>query len=229
MHDACLLSKVIAPSAGSEFTLLCDMTYDLKNSHEEEPPLDRILKPEEGRTMFNIADVSFLVTKAHFGGFLDAEAGLLWTFDVRTAPNREVPIEHRLWSMEPRFYAEALPIDIDNVAHLAETVVTVPEEVSEETGEPLFDLYVFEHEPAWEVKIAFGERSGSKYWANCQAKASLLGEEVVVAIDEWIEFTGISCPLSDEAEARAALNRYTDVRTLVAHVSPQRGLVFRFE
>jgi hypothetical protein len=168
--------------------------------------------------MLTIRDRAFDIASAEFGGILteDEDLGwnLRWYFEFDAT---ERMYAGEMWS--PRLYAESVEVMLPALAELSGTRVEMP--VMDEDGEHYFFLYVFEHEPVWDVTLTFGPWKADEIGIHLRAQADIgwdedYGSDVPLELACDARFDGFNVWHRDEAVARKALAAYCDPSILVA-------------
>src|SRR5262245_26225704 len=125
--------------------------------------------------MLAIRDRTFDLSFATFGAILslDEDLGwhLQWSFEFK-AIGRD--FDGHTW--RPRLYAEALKLSLPSPVLLSGHSFFV-EDAYNSDGEPNFTLYVFEHESAYDMSIAFGQRQGDAIELTLSGKADVLWDD----------------------------------------------------
>jgi hypothetical protein len=163
--------------------------------------------------MLAIRDRSFDVSSATFGAILslDEDAGwrFQWSFEF-TAIGRE--FVGATW--QPRLYAEALKLSLPAPSLLPGHSFFV-EDAYNEDEEPNFSLYVFEHEPAYDMRIDFGRWQGDAIELTLSGKADVnwdddYGRSLPIRVECMAAFEGINVWDRTEESARARLTAFYD-------------------
>ena len=135
---------------------------------------------------FQIDDVSFPIKEATFRYILDEKG---WEFTVKAGTAEDMPDSHLLAHIEPHFSAEGDPIPLEDSEDLTGSKIYLESPFDDESGEPYFTLYVFEHGDLTHLNFHFAERDGDKYRMIVSAKipaGSVLKAEAQLLIDTWI-------------------------------------------
>jgi len=172
--------------------------------------------------MLAIRDRTFDLSSATFGAILclDEDAGwrFQWSFEFE-AIGRE--FDGRTW--QPRLYAEALKLSLPTPAALTGHAVEIAEAYNDDE-EPNFSLYVFEHEPAYDIRIAFGPWRGGAIELKLSGKADVnwddgYGKALSLRVECSAAFEGINVFDRSEESARSRLAAFYDPAAFVAEKS----------
>jgi hypothetical protein len=112
-------------------------------------------------------------------------------------------------SWQPRLYAEALKLSLPAPILLPGHSVLV-EDAYNEDEKPNFSLYVFEHEPAYDMRVKFGRWQGDAIELKLTGNADVnwdddYGRSVPVRVQCMAAFEGINVWDRNEESARARL------------------------
>ena len=160
------------------------------------------------RQILAIHDRIFDVSSATFGSILalDEDIGwrFQWYFDFETVARE---FDGEAW--HPRLYAEALFLSLPPPNMLSGYALDVPDPYND-AGDPNFTLCVFEHEPAWDMRITFGRWRGEGVDANVLGKADVRWSEpfdtaVPIRVECRTLFEGINVWDHSEDSARSRL------------------------
>ncbi len=158
--------------------------------------------------MLTIRDRVFDISSAKLGAImsLDEDAGwqCKWYFEFETVARK---FDDENW--HPKLYAESLLISLPGPDALPGQSVQVHDPHNADS-EPNFQLYVFEHEPAWDVRIYFGEWHGELIDVTIDAKADvcwddIYGTAVPIRLHCRVSFEGINVWDRSEESARSRL------------------------
>lgn len=138
----------------------------------------------------SINRTTYQVSKATFRFIADAGEGEPgWEFNVRTEP-LEYRDEDPLTAVLPRFYAEGDPIPLEDLDDLTGVELKLQEPFDEESGEPYFTLYLFEHGELRDLTLKFLERDDQRYRIRVTATipaGTVLSEDASLEIHTWLE------------------------------------------
>jgi hypothetical protein len=163
--------------------------------------------------MLAIRDRMFDLSSATFGAILslDEDAGwrFQWSFEFDSIARE---IDGQSW--EPRLYADALKLTLPAPVSLPGHTFPVPD-VYNVDDEPNFTLYVFEHEPAYDIQVAFGPWRGESIELTLSGKADVnwdddYGTSLPIRVACTTVFEGINVWDRAEESARARLAAFYD-------------------
>lgn len=163
--------------------------------------------------MLTIHDRTFELSSATFGAILsldeDARWSFQWSFEFK-AIGRE--FDGTIW--QPRLYAEALKITLPTPILLPGHSFLVVDAYSA-VDEPNFVLYVFEHESAYDMCVAFGRWQGDAIELTISGKADVhwdkdYGSSLPIRVECLAVFEGINVWDRTEESARARLADFYD-------------------
>ena len=148
----------------------------------------RRLEMDHGTLSIN--ETIYAVAKASFRFIIDdgdEESG--WEFDVRTEA-----LDHHegepLTSVQPRFYSEGDPIPLEYRDDLTGVELNLVEPFDENSGEPYFTFYVYEHGNLRDLTLKFLERDGDRYRISVKATipaGTVLLDDATLKIATWIQ------------------------------------------
>jgi hypothetical protein len=169
--------------------------------------------------MLAIRDRIFDVSSATFDASLslDEDAGwrFQWSLEVETVGRA---FDGATW--HPRLYAETLLLSLPSPDALPGHVVHVPELLNAD-GAPNFLFYVFEHESAYDVEVAFGPWRGEYIGVTLNGKADVnwdddYGSALPIRVECPFRFEGINVLDRSEESARSRLAQFYDPDKFVA-------------
>jgi hypothetical protein len=163
--------------------------------------------------MLTLRDRTFDLSSATFGALLslDEDVGwhFRWSFEFNAIGRK---FDGETW--QPRLYAEGLELSLPAPLMLPGHSFFV-EDAFNAHDEPTFTLYVFEHEPAYEMAIVFGRWQGNSIELTLSGKADLnwgdkYGKSVPIQVKYMAVFKGINVYDRTEESARARLAAFYD-------------------
>ncbi len=169
--------------------------------------------------MLSIRDRTFEVSAATFGAILslDEDDGwqIRWQFDVQTIGRR---FDDQTWC--PHLYAETLRLSLPAPAALPGHSVQVLDAFDDDDL-PNFTLYVFEHAPAYDICMSFGQWRGGAIEITIEGKADVYwgddyGTSLPVRVECPFSFEGINVFDRSEDSARSHLAEFYDPTAFVA-------------
>ena len=144
--------------------------------------------------MLTIRDRTFDLSSATFDAILslDEDAGwqLQWSFEFEVIGRK---FDGQIW--QPRLYAETLKLSLPAPASLAGHTFHVSDAYNAD-DDPNFTLYVFEHEPACDVRVTFGRWDGDAIELMLAGKADVnwdddYGTSLPIGVECTVVFEGI--------------------------------------
>lgn len=112
-----------------------------------------------------------------------------WDFTIDGKKNDKLSLNNSLYGIEPRFYSECAPIDLESDKDLTGEEVYVKEAVHPVYGEPVFDFVHHEFDDLTEVRIKFLKRMEQFYRVHVTARIAkgLYSRPCRLEIETWIE------------------------------------------
>lgn len=158
--------------------------------------------------MLTIGAHRFDIARAEFRAYISIEAngwGVSWSFEIQARPR------HVDDFLEPRLHTHGSLIDLPHPRDLAGA--RFGPFGRDAADEPMFLLYVNEHDPVDNVVLAFGERRDSDFFLSLTGTTTnydgLADEDVVpVTVECWATFAGVVVDEHRVENARVRLAQF---------------------